>query len=252
MQAQEHYGRDFYEQRYAATRVAAEIVLELLFSRLPGLRTVVDFGCGVGTWLKAAESLGADDVLGIDGPWVERDLLVIPQQRFAQAVLPEVDLGDRRFDLAISLEVAEHLHPEQADLFVDLLCAGADLILFSAAVPGQPGTGHVNCQWPAYWADKFARHGYVCLDIVRPRIWQTRDIPYFYQQNTLVYVNQDDQDALHMLSALHNWCPDREAPWELVHRDLYEHVLGSQQSLSATWKQLRRHIKRRLGMGTQS
>ena len=70
------------------------------------------------------------------------------------------------------LEVAEHIPPECADIFVESLTWGlAPVIMFSAAVPGQGGTLHLNEQWPAYWASKFAQHGYVLIDCLRPQLW---------------------------------------------------------------------------------
>jgi len=63
--------------------------------------------------------------------------------------------------------------------------------LFSAAVPGQGGTEHVNEQWPEYWHDKFANYGFLKLDIIRKEIWLNPSVKYWYRQNTFVYTKKD-------------------------------------------------------------
>jgi hypothetical protein len=95
------------------------------------------------------------------------------------------DLG--RFDLAVCLEVAEHLPASRAALFVADLVKLSPVVLFSAAIPGQPGVHHVNCQWPAYWADLFAFHGYGCRDEYRWPLWDDDRIESWYRQNVLIF-----------------------------------------------------------------
>ena len=95
--------------------------------------SVIDFGCGVGTWLCAARRLGAREVYGLDGDYVNRDMLLIDESDFHPCNLEEPVTVDRRFDLAISMEVAEHVHEEVADTFVSSICGVSDIILFGAA-----------------------------------------------------------------------------------------------------------------------
>jgi hypothetical protein len=92
-----------------------------------------------------------------------------------------------KVDLAISLEVAEHLSPIRAESFVSDLCEAASFVLFGAAIPGQGGVGHVNEQWQSYWASLFAAQGYQCFDAVRPLVWGEKQLPYWYRQNILLY-----------------------------------------------------------------
>ena len=72
--------------------------------------------------------------------------------------MPPLRIG-RRFDLVNCLEVAEHLDASRADSFVDDLCALGDVVVFSAAIPGQGGTHHVNEQFQSYWQERFRRNG---------------------------------------------------------------------------------------------
>ena len=137
------YDETFYERQQDGSIRSAEIVVPIVLSLFP-CHSVVDFGCGVGGWLREFERRGVNDYLGVDGDYVSRQMLKIPADRFMPLDLRNVgDLG-RRFDLACSLEVAEHLPEERAKPFVAALVKAAPVILFSAAVPRQGGTGHLN------------------------------------------------------------------------------------------------------------
>ena len=181
------YDSRFYLGQQQRSALAAETVAGLLCAELQ-LRSVLDVGCGLGGWLAAFARLGVDDIVGVDGPHVDPATLAIPASRFIAHDLGEtLELG-RRFDLVISIEVAEHLPERVARRFVADLCRHADMVLFSAAIPFQGGVGHVNEQWPSYWAAHFAGLGYRPVDAVRPRIWDDERIMYWYKQNMLLYV----------------------------------------------------------------
>jgi SAM-dependent methyltransferase len=181
-----HYTRSFYElMRNGAVR-SAEVVVPLVLELLP-IRSVLDVGCGDGSWLKVFQKLGVDDILGIDGEYVTGDLLQIPQDRFRAVDLTKPFSVGRVFDLAISLEVAEHLPAESALSFVESLTRQAPLVLFSAAIPKQGGNHHLNEQWPDYWAKLFQGHGYLPVDFLRRRIWQNDAVEWWYAQNALLF-----------------------------------------------------------------
>jgi hypothetical protein len=153
-------------------------------------RSAVDVGCGQGVWLAVLRELGVEDVYGVDGAYVDRALLEIPQDRFHSHDLSQRLVLGRTFDLAVSLEVAEHLAAEAADGFVDSLTQLAPVVLFSAAAPYQGGQHHVNEQWPAYWAGRFAERGYLPVDCLRRRVWTHPDVEWWYAQNTFLYVER--------------------------------------------------------------
>ena len=158
--------------------------------------------------------------MGVDGDYVDRSALVMSSDKFLPFDLTQpLSLG-RRFDIVSSLEVAEHLPPSAAETFVTSLTQHGDVVLFSAAIPGQPGTNHVNCQWPSYWANLFQERGYEVRDIVRPRIWTDGEIAPYYRQNMLVFVRGEslvDTD----------WrCEASRGPLDVVHPETYaERVL---------------------------
>lgn len=196
----EHYTSTFYERlRSGATR-SAEVIVPLVLQLLP-VRSVLDVGCGDGSWLASFQKLGISDILGIDGDYVARDLLQIPLERFRPMDLTKPFRLERAFDLAISLEVAEHLPLECASGFVESLTATAPAVLFSAAIPYQGGDDHINEQWPDKWASLFGERGYAAIDCIRKRVWQNEAVDHWYAQNTLLFARADFVDRHPALKA---------------------------------------------------
>jgi SAM-dependent methyltransferase len=164
------------------SRTGPMAAIPRIFSeRLP--KSVLDLGCGIGTWLKAFQNLGVGDIFGVDGVAIPDGSLLIDRSRFLVTdFTTPLDLG-RRFEWAICLEVAEHLPELAAPVLIGSLCRHSDAILFSAAAPEQPGQHHVNCQWPRFWQNLFNAKGFACADDFRPRIWECQDIEPHYRQN---------------------------------------------------------------------
>lgn len=180
------YPADFYQNRRARTAHAASRILSALPPALPR-HHVADIGCGTGTWLATALRHGAQTAFGIEGDWVTPAMLDDPRIAFTAQNLEQAFTGPS-VDLALSLEVAEHLSPERAESFVADLVAMAPAVLFSAAIPGQGGVSHRNEQWQSWWATHFAAHGYGAHDVIRPAIWTDDAIPAWYRQNIVLYL----------------------------------------------------------------
>jgi SAM-dependent methyltransferase len=214
----ETYTPAFFARQREYARSSAETVVPLVLE-LTGARSVVDVGCGTGTWLAAFETHGIEDVLGVDGAYVQDAALELAPERFLAHDLTRPLKLPRRFDLVMSLEVAEHLPAEHAATFVGSLASLGPIVLFSAAIPGQGGTNHVNEQWPAYWAALFAERGYVHVDCLRRRLWADETVAYWYAQNSLLYVSADELPRYERLSPLRDL--SEPVPPALVHPTTY-------------------------------
>lgn len=192
MAGQAQYDENFYRAQKDGSYRSAELTIPKLLNYIPKPKTVVDVGCGLGTWLAVFKQRGAE-VIGVDGAYVNKDMLYIDKEEFFEADIENesVEAKGQRFDLAVSLEVAEHLSEKRSSSFVKDLTSLSDMVLFSAAVPMQGGTNHINEQWQSYWAELFADEGYVCLDCIRPQIWGENEIKVEYKQNILLYVNEN-------------------------------------------------------------
>lgn len=179
-----YYNPKFYRDLASAQQSAREILPLVLNAIKPA--SLIDIGCGTAHWLAIAYELGVPEILGVDGAWVKSQLAV-PPEKFVEHDLSTPLKLNRRFDLAISLEVAEHLPASAARIFVQSLCDAADVVVFSAAIPGQGGRRHLNEQWPAFWAELFAERRYDCYDFLRPRIWNNPRVTWHYAQNSLIF-----------------------------------------------------------------
>jgi len=165
---------------------SARLILSRLF-HLYRPRSILDVGCGIGTWLATARELGVSDVFGIDGHWLDKKLAKVPENLLRTCDLEQKFDLQRQFDLVICLEVAEHLSPDAASRFVESLTAHSDVILFSAAIPFQGGHHHVNEQFPDYWKAIFQTDGYQVVDCIRPDIWTDDSVLWWLRQNIMVF-----------------------------------------------------------------
>jgi SAM-dependent methyltransferase len=218
------YDASFYESLDAEVRGSAEVVVPIVVDLLRPA-SVLDVGCGRGTWLSAFSRSGVGEVVGVDGPHIAlADLEIAPDAFLPRDLSQPFDLG-RRFDLVVSLEVAEHLAPELAAAFVASLVAHAPAVLFSAAIPFQGGAGHVNERWPSYWADLFSVHGFVPVDVVRPIVWADEQVAFWYAQNTVLYVDRDHAQA----DVLRERGSRSDLPLDVVHPALHERDHGTRR-----------------------
>jgi SAM-dependent methyltransferase len=183
------YKNSFYQNRAEDTRVSCtKIAVTVTHALHPG--SVVDIGCGSGALLRAFQEQGCNIIFGVEGPWLDPASLVIPRKQFQHADLQKpLNLG-KRFDVACSLEVAEHLPAACANVLIETLVQLSPCIIFSAAIPGQGGLHHVHERWPSYWARLFREKGYVAVDFLRPRLWTNKDIYWWYRQNTICFWDQ--------------------------------------------------------------
>lgn len=195
MEPSKVYSSDFYAYNNRVALASARAMVPKVAAVLAP-RRVLDVGCGVGAWCQVWLENGADAVIGADGDYVDRNRLLIGPDQFVSANLAQPFALGKRFDLVMSLEVAEHIPQAHADMFVANLVRHGDVILFSAAVPGQGGEFHVNEQPLEYWRHKFQAHGYQCFDLFRPLLRDDGAVAPWYRFNTLLYVAESRISSL--------------------------------------------------------
>lgn len=184
------YTSSFYDSYAHRSQTSAREVLSIVLKYLSPA-SIADVGCGVGTWLAAAQELGIEHLAGFDGQWVNPEELLSDEITF-QSVDFESDFAlGARADLCISMEVAEHISEAQADHFVEQLCQSSEVVLFSAAIPCQGGAHHVNEQLQSYWVKKFAARSYECFDVIRHQVWDNDAVEFWYRQNAFLFVHPD-------------------------------------------------------------
>ena len=229
---QPRYTPKYYDSLEERSRPSAEQIAPLVVDLIHPA-SVIDVGCGSGVWLSVFAGHGVTDVWGMDGAWVEPESLRIPPDKFRSVDLTAPFRMDRQFDLVVSLEVAEHLPGECAATFVKSLTALAPVVLFSAAIPFQGGEHHVNEQWPDYWVKRFEDNGYVAIDWIRPRVWQKKEVAWYYAQNMLMYARREYVAAHETLKLLAE--QTRHSQLALVHPRKLERVMNKMGSTAAWW-----------------
>lgn len=187
---------DFFDLVQDGCLASAQVVVPQVMKLLKS-KKVIDIGCGCGWWLSVFARHGCQ-VHGVDGDYVKRSRLAIPEDCFEAADIASPEflalndegvLGDPMpYDLAVCLEVAEHLTLEASYPLIDKLCRLAPYVLFSAAAPGQGGQGHCNEQLPQFWVQRFRANGYAVSGGLRWAIWDDERVEPWYRQNLLLAV----------------------------------------------------------------
>lgn len=226
------YDNKFYDKMIKRSRVnnktSAQIIVPIVMDLIQP-QSVVDVGCAQGVWLDVFKKAGnVKKVLGIDGDWVDTNKLLISKEDFLIHDLEKRLILDKKYDLAISLEVAEHISQEHANDFVDNLINSSDCILFGAAIPNQGGTHHINEQWQSYWIKKFKMRGYICFDYIRPIIWNNNRVSLCYAQNTFLFIKESMIDQLNLRDKLYN---DRNFISDCVHPKLFDIGVTNEQDI---------------------
>jgi len=229
--------RRFENDKIAGLRCAS-IVVDYVLEILP-VKSVIDIGCGPALWLKTFADRGASRIVGIDGDYTDRTRLAIDPTCFIGRDLNQrlTDLNLGKFDLAMSLEVGEHLLPERAESLVDDLCALSDFVMYGAAIEKQGGDQHINEHWQSWWVAKFRSRDYLPYDVLRPAIWDRSEIASWYKQNTIFYVRCGS--SAHDIFAKRFPSPPT-VMFDLVHPDLFL----SHRNTKTGLRRLRKNVKR--------
>jgi SAM-dependent methyltransferase len=238
------YTKQFFDLQkdasYASAQVVVPIVLDLVHPN-----SVVDVGCGVGTWLAVFKDHGVKEIFGVDGKWVDSKELFIPSEYFTARDLEEPFDVEVTADMVSCLETAEHVSESASEGLVSSLVKIAPVVLFSAAIPLQEGVHHVNEQWPQYWANKFAKHGYVPVDCIRRKVWEDKRVRFFYSQNMFIYVKKEHLNRFPALEK--EILSGNDKALAFVHPEKYLQAIERYNALLPVLKLIPTPIKKTLG-----
>ena len=176
------YNAAFFEYVTDESLQSARVMLPWVLERTKA-KSVIDVGCGSGAWASVAKAHGCT-VRGTDNFVPEDHLLIDPAEFSRQDLTRSFDCEG--YDLAICLEVGEHLPVSVSQGLVAGLCS-AKAVFFGAAVPGQGGVDHITERWQSYWAALFADHGYTGDCRVRWQFWDDKRVAVYYRQNVAIY-----------------------------------------------------------------
>ena len=233
------YSKDWFAKQKHGAHTSAEIILPIVVD-LVSPHSVVDVGCGVGMWLSYFLEHGVTKILGIDGDYVEPDQLHIPKENFISLDISKPFEINKKSDLLMSLEVGEHLPESSAKDFVKSLTKIAPVVLFSAAIPHQPGTNHINGQWPEFWAELFKAEGFIPIDAIRRKVWTNPLVEYWYAQNIILYVKESKLAKYPKLEKEVEWGYSSALP--LVHPRRYYYALKPGPTFFFRLKRKIRHL----------
>lgn len=242
------YDRAFYDEQFDGSLSSARVLVGLLANWLRP-KSVLDIGCGRGAWLKAWHEQGARTLVGLDGPWNDGADMVEAAIEFRATNLEHPLSKIEPFDLAMSIEVVEHLSPEAGLAVVDSLTAAASVILFSAAFSGQGGVNHLHERYHSYWGKLFRERGFSSFDAFRPRVWSDARVAPWHRANVFLHV-RNGHDLVRELAS-HGITPLVDLSFmDAVHPWLYErwraHELSVGSHVRAIGPGLMRALRRRL------
>lgn len=181
------YSSDFFEYIREGSIASAKEIVPVILS-LFHVSSVLDVGCGKGAWLKVWRENNIE-IVGIDKDNDTGNLL-IPHDKFMS-----IDISDKfnlgsKFDLVECLEVAEHLPKQSSECLVESLANHGDMILFSAAPPGQGGEYHINEQPYDFWQKIFDKYEFDMYDIIRPAIISKPNVRPYYKYNIFLFIRR--------------------------------------------------------------
>lgn len=222
----------FYHKEYSLK--AANIITPLILQKF-WINSVVDIGCGNGAWLKAFYDKGIKNIFGYDLSNLDpKDYLIDKKYLKTNTnILDKNFFIKEKYDLLLCLEVVEHIPKRFSEELIEKLTSISPMILFSAAIPGQKGTSHVNEQVPSYWRRLFNENDFVEIDFIKPLLWKNAKVAWWYRQNITMYISKPYLDSNVKVKELANLYPQLNENDNLV---LVSERILQQYSFSITRK----------------
>lgn len=129
---------------------------------VPDMKSVVDFGCGAGWFLYYFKQRGITNLVGIEPNlstiFEVADPLIL--DHLVKGSLTRKIHLETKFDVAFCIEVVEHINKRWSNIICENITMYSDLLIFSAAHPGQGGYGHINEQPFEYWEEKLNKKNF--------------------------------------------------------------------------------------------
>lgn len=186
------YSDRYYNRHLIRYRKWENKVGEYLYNELKP-NSVLDLGCGVGSYLEGFLNAGCKDLLGIELNFNNAKKYIV-NNIYSFIVEGNVtqDLNlNRKFDCVISFEVGEHIYPDGTRMFVNNLTSYSDkYIILTAAPPGQRGTGHINLLDKNIWIDFVVSKGFLYKEdlVEKYKIkWKKFKVGYYIINNLMIF-----------------------------------------------------------------
>ncbi len=161
------YDKEYHEKIETEERPAAERIADYIFNKF-NPSSIIDYGCSTGIYLKPFERYKID-LKGLENSSDALENKLLNEVEYCDLTIP-LKL-EYTSDFSLSIEVGEHIEEQYADIYVKNICDNSfKWVLFSAAIPGQSGVGHINCQYKDYWIKKFEKNFFI-VDYVETKLF---------------------------------------------------------------------------------
>jgi len=191
-QKKPNYDNKYYKKKYIKYRSWEKDIGRNIVSMFQP-KSILDLGCGIGSYLEGALEGGCKDLYGIELNYDKAKKYITKNISFyikSGDITKELNLK-KKFDCVLSIEVAEHVEMSQVSFFINNIIRYAEkYILFTAAPPGQPGRGHINLKKKNFWIKYIEDKGVTYKDeIVQQcvKAWSDFNTPLYILQNLMVF-----------------------------------------------------------------
>jgi hypothetical protein len=182
------YTESFYQFTINSELKSSSDVAQILTNHF-NPSSVIDIGCGCGIYLKAFHDLGIKDLVGYDGSENAIKKSLLPEKIKLHDLRHRIQLN-RKYDLCLCMEVAEHIENRYSESLVDTLTNLSDTVFFTAAPPGQGGEHHINEQPFSFWINLFEKKGFNYIHALTQKIseeMKSKNVIWWVARNLMIF-----------------------------------------------------------------